>query len=481
MTVARNLVWWLLAPYFVLLTINAWVRFDREVKLFDSDMRHDHVTFAKGLGAAVRTVWATRGVELAREVVLDADPPTAEVDVHWVALDGGAPGERLEGDEPLRADLLAGRTVQRELSVGSEQRLVTFFPIDAHLGQHTALRVSESLASKQKYVRASVRNTVIFHLAIIVSCTVVATMVGAWLVGRPVQQLVEQARRIGRGELDARVEPVRQDELGVLVEEMNSMAERLAEAHRRTQEESAARLAAIEQLRQADRLTTVGRLASGIAHELGTPLNVVAGRASLIAEVTSEQTARDDAKIIVSEVDRMAAIIRQLLDFARHRAPDRFEQDVSAIVKQVFTLLGPMAEGRHVQFELDATRAVPASVDGAQIQQVLTNLIVNGIQAMPDGGKLRVEFDHGPRTPPEGAGASAGEFLTVSVCDEGEGISDEVRSRVFEPFFTTKGVGEGTGLGLSVSYGIVREHGGFLDLETKHGVGSTFHVHLPLR
>ena len=366
MTVARNLVWWLLAPICVLLTLNAWMRVDREIQLFDNDMRHDHLTFAKGLGAAVRAVWRGRGVERAMELVREADPPFVEVDVHWISLEPGAPGDPFEGDESLRTELLAGRTTHREMRIANEQRLATFYPIEPNEGLHTTLRVSESLDSKHVYLRQSIKNTVAVTLAIIASCALVASMLGAWLVGRPVQRLVDQARRIGKGDLESRIAPARKDELGVLAEEMNAMAERLADAQRRTNEESAARLAAIDQLRQADRLTTVGRLASGIAHELGTPLNVVSGRATLIAEVSSEDVAQDYARLIVAEVDRMTGIIRQLLDFARNHPPDRFEQNIAPIVRQVFTLIRPLADKQRVTLELDEQHALPVSVDGAR-------------------------------------------------------------------------------------------------------------------
>lgn len=481
MTVARNLVWWLLAPICILLSLNAWVRVDREIELFDGDMRHDHINFAKGLGAAVVAVWATRGADLAQELVRDADPPSAEVNVYWVGLDAGAPGERFAQDESIRQRLLRGETVHTRLPIGKDGTLATFFPLQPKNAQHTALLVTESLQPKQSYVRQSIRNSVLTTLAVIASCAVLASVVGAWLVGRPVQRLVDQARRIGLGELDARIAPARNDELGVLATEMNAMAERLVEAQKRTHEESAARIAAIEQLRQADRLLTVGRLASGIAHELGTPLNVVGGRATLIAEGVGDDDAREYARLIVAEVDRMTGIIRQLLDFARNRAPDRVEQDLPPLVQQVFTLLGPIAEKQGVRFELDPAGAVPVSIDSAQIQQVITNLVINGIHSMPSGGTLAVSFEKGHRAPPEGSNAGEGDYLTVVVRDEGRGIPSEIRPKIFEPFFTTKEVGEGTGLGLSVSYGIVREHGGYFEVESEPGDGSTFRVHLPLR
>lgn len=474
---------WLLGAICIVLAIQAAMRVQSAVELFDNDMRHDHELLGRGLGAAVNAIWRSHGKEAALELVNKADPPSTDVEVVWYALEPGAPGDPLPAsiDAATLATLMHGGIVHRTVRVHGEDRLATWVPLAPHDGIRTAIGVSESLVGKDRYVKASVRASVYATLAIVVVCGVLATAIGRFLVGTPVARLVEQARRIGRGELDVRLAPTRRDELGALAEEMNAMADRLAEANRRVHEETAARITAIEQLRQADRLLTVGRLASGIAHELGTPLQVVAGRASLIADGEVEGTeARDFAGIIVTEVDRMAGIIRQLLDFARNRHPDKIKQDVPAIVGHVFTLLRPMAERRKVELHVDEAGAVPVSVDGVQIQQVITNLVVNGIQAMPNGGALHVSFGHGTRTPPEGSDAPTGEYLSICVRDEGTGIDPAVISRVFEPFFTTKDVGEGTGLGLSVSYGIVREHGGFIEVDSEPGKGSTFRVHLPL-
>jgi signal transduction histidine kinase len=481
-TIARNLVFWLLAAICVVLALQGALRVRNAVEVFDADMRRDHELLGRGLGAAVIAMWTSHGAEAARDLVHHADPPSTDVEVRWVALQPGAPGDPTTLDEATLATLMHGSIVHAAAhNAAGEERLATWVPLPPLDGKHTALFVSEDLHSRDRYVRASVRTSVYGTLAIIVVCGVLATAIGSIFVGQPVARLVEQARRIGRGELTAHVAPSRRDELGTLADEMNAMADRLDEANRRVHEETQARIEAMEQLRQAERLLTVGRLASGIAHELGTPLQVVTGRASLIAggEVTGDE-AKQFAGVIVTEVDRMAGIIRQLLDFARRRRPDKVTQEIPAIAKQVAILLGPLAERRGVRIEIDEKGAEPASVDGAQIQQVLTNLLVNAVQAMPKGGRVQVGFSVGKQTPPEGSEAAAGDYLTITVKDEGEGIDPSVLPRVFEPFFTTKDVGEGTGLGLSVSYGIVREHAGYIEVDSEVGRGTTFHVHLPL-
>jgi two-component system, NtrC family, sensor kinase len=177
----------------------------------------------------------------------------------------------------------------------------------------------------------------------------------------------------------------------------------------------------------------------------------------------------------------MTLIIRQLLDFARRRDPERSPADVEACAAQTLSLLSPLAVKRGITLELAAAEPpLTAYLDVGQIQQALTNLVVNGMQAMPKGGKLTVGVRRERAVPPADHGGPAGEYLCLWVEDQGVGMSDDVRAHVFEPFYTTKDVGEGTGLGLSVAYGIVREHGGWIAVESYPERGSRFSIYLPL-
>lgn len=236
------------------------------------------------------------------------------------------------------------------------------------------------------------------------------------------------------------------------------------------------------QLERADRLAMVGKLAAGIAHELGTPLAVVAGRARQLAagQVPSDQM-QGAAKTIADHADRMATIIRQLLDYARRRGPRMGKFDLRTLLRQSLTLLEPVAARRDVHLVLDElpTPRV-AQFDGGQLLQVMTNLVANAVQATPAGGTVRVSLAEAARAePPIETGLPAGRYVQVLVSDTGVGIAPENLSRVFEPFFTTKDTGEGTGLGLSVAQGIVRDHEGWIAVESQRGQGSTFIIHLP--
>ena len=232
----------------------------------------------------------------------------------------------------------------------------------------------------------------------------------------------------------------------------------------------AQRLAAEEKLRHADRLIRVGQLAAGVAHEVGTPLNVARLHADMIAsgEVETAEEVEASARSIIEQCDRVARQLRRLLTFARVRDDEEVHDlALAELLGGVQVLLSPVARksGVAVAPLEGADRWVRG--DGSQLQQVFLNLGINAIHAMPQGGTLRMAL------------AQEGEEVVVAVHDTGAGMVPAVVARIFEPFYTTKPPGEGTGLGLSVCQGIVADHGGRIGVESVPGVGTTFRVWLP--
>jgi signal transduction histidine kinase len=214
---------------------------------------------------------------------------------------------------------------------------------------------------------------------------------------------------------------------------------------------------------------------------LGTPLNVISGRAGLIASgKLPAGDVSESATTIKQQAEHMTTIIRQLMEFARRSRPQRSKADLGKIVEQAAGLLSTLAEKRNVAMSWDRpTESCIANVDVGQIQQVLTNLIVNAVHAMPDGGRISIGVQIGQIRPPEDHEGAAGQSYSIVVRDEGVGMNEETMEHIFEPFFTTKDVGEGTGLGLSIAYGIIQEHGGWIDVSSEPGKGSCFAVYLP--
>jgi signal transduction histidine kinase len=463
------------------LGVYGYLRVQQERAIFEEDMRRDEHMLGRAMSAAVEEAWRHDGPERALQIIAAANDREDGIRLRWVWLDAPVgDAHRPEADPATLGPVVAGSEVVRVDPFGSsEGRLYTYVPVQLDGGRVGALELSESLDERERYVRASIRATVIAGVLLAAVSGAVALALGVFFVGRPVRALADKARRIGLGDLGGQLTLRRRDELTLLAEEMNLMCERLAEARTNLAREASARLQTVEQLRHADRLTTVGKLASGIAHELGTPLNVVAGRAKMVVRAAPSPDAVENAQIIVEQADRMTRIIRQLLDFARHRSAQKAPTDLAQLTKQTLALLQPLAKKRDVTLRRGGEGSVPAEVDVGQIQQALTNLVVNAMQSMSLGGEVTVTLARGLATPPPDHGGAQAEFLDIEVADQGAGITPENLSRIFEPFFTTKEVGEGTGLGLSVAYGIVREHGGWIDVQSTPGRGSRFTMRLP--
>jgi two-component system NtrC family sensor kinase len=452
-------------------------REDRQLK---QSMRDGAWYLGQTLERQVLVVWNQQGHAGVMELARQTSDKSGRLGVRWVHPDfpGGVPSVVMAAEMPVAATDEVISLVHRD------QRgiafLRTYYPIQVTPQALGYLEFSESLEDVEQYTRQTIYQTIAL-LGAMLACGGFVTLVAVKLLGRPLEQLIEKTERIGAGDFSGPLELKGYSELSQLAEALNRMCLQLADSQTRIQEESSARLATVEQLRHADRLKTVGRLASGLAHELGTPLNVVSGRAELIA---SGSLPADDvaasARAIKKEADRMAAIIRQLMDFARRGAPRRGTTDLQVIARQAVDLLGPLAHKRNVTLQVEGGgRPLPVHVDSGQIQQVLTNLIDNAMQALPQGGPVTLELGEATRCSPEATDDQPANYCWIAVRDAGQGIEPADLEHIFEPFFTTKNVGEGTGLGLSVSFGIVQDHDGWIDVTSTPGQGSRFTVYLP--
>jgi signal transduction histidine kinase len=224
-----------------------------------------------------------------------------------------------------------------------------------------------------------------------------------------------------------------------------------------------------EQLRHSERLATIGQLAAGVAHEVNEPLGAILGFAQLACKNPGVPAdAQRDLDKIISASLHAREIVRKLMLFARQAPPRKQWLDVDEIVHDAVFMLKSRLEKEGIELVCELDGELPEiHADAVQLHQVIVNLMVNGMQAMADGGTLTV------------ATRVDNESIIVAIADTGIGMTEEVRERIFSPFFTTKDVGEGTGLGLSVAHGIVASHGGSIHVESEPGKGSRFEVHLP--
>jgi PAS domain S-box-containing protein len=224
-----------------------------------------------------------------------------------------------------------------------------------------------------------------------------------------------------------------------------------------------------DQLRKTERLAELGTLASGMAHEIGTPMNVILGRAELLMRKTTDESARRGLQTIVTQVERITKIMNQLLSFARKRPAERQGLNLEAIMVDILDVLQERFRKYGIQVIKNISPQLPKVLaDRDHLNQVFLNLFLNACQAMPKGGVLELALHSTEST------------VELTIHDTGCGIPQEHLAKIFDPFFTTKAVGEGTGLGLTVVHGILQEHQGAIRVESIQGQGTTFTISLPI-
>lgn len=327
--------------------------------------------------------------------------------------------------------------------------------------------------------------------AVLVLVTLIGVALSAWLganLSRPIRALEVGARRIASGDNLPDIAVETQDEIGSLAREFNAMKSRLRERDEENQslnrtleekvlertaqleEKSQQLLNAQKELAQAERLAGIGLLASGVAHEINNPMAIIRGNAELLEmSVRLDDNDRSEVATIIGQVGRVERIVSNLLTFSRSRKKVVRPFILSQVLEDIISQLGHQIPLESYRIERTYEPGMPEiEGDEDQLRQVFTNLIINGLQAMEQGGVMNIFA----LITAEGHGL-------VSISDTGPGISPELREKLFTPFFTTKA--KGTGLGLAVSYGIVRDHGGDIRVDSEPGQGATFSVLLPLR
>ncbi|MGQ0604708.1 MAG: ATP-binding protein [Anaerolineales bacterium] len=305
----------------------------------------------------------------------------------------------------------------------------------------------------------------------------------ARMIAKPILRLREVSQAVAAGDLEQHTGLRQADEIGDLAGAFDVMTlrlrERTAEAARlydETLRHNTELAEAYDKLRrtqqqliQSEKLSAIGQLTAGIVHDVKNPLAVIKGVVELIEDDPAvDELNRKNLGQITEQVNRANRIVSDLMKFARQSNLEMLPGDMRTTMETVVRLTSYMAKQGRVKVVSDLpAQVIIATYDAPQIEQVLVNLVQNAVQAMPNGGTLRLNL------------SQAGQTVAIAVQDSGSGISPENLSKIFDPFFTTKPAGEGTGLGLAVSYGIVANHGGKIDVETAPGRGTTFTVLLP--
>lgn len=383
-----------------------------------------------------------------------------------VFLSAGALRIEDSGDETLRA---VWRLIQ-------QQPALPFVGHDSATDQYVALERIEgpgwyfATTLPGSAVRAEAFAAVqwvlwsgVLTLALVLALLTLALQRG---IARPLRALAAATERIAAGDLDQPIRPARGEELTRLAAAFNDMMVRIGAREAQIKRQQSA-------LHQSEKLAAMGSLLAGVAHELNNPLFVVSGRAMMLEGATAGTAFHAPARKIRSAAERCVRIVRTFLAMARENRSERRLLDLEQVVRGCLDVLEYTMQTNAIDVEVTAEPDLPAVCgDADQLDQVFMNLFVNAQQAMADSAcprRLRVSIRR----------LTEAERIEVRVADSGPGIPAEIRDRIFDPFFTTKPVGVGTGVGLSVSLGIVQEHGGTLCLDTAAPGGATFVVTLP--
>ena len=462
---------------------------DRLVELTRTDQR----IFAETLALAVRrNVRRGRTTEELQELLgeIQARPGLVWAAVydpraHVVAASTGVRAAPAAGDDDVAAVLKTRAPVANLVSGerGQEVRYVQPFPWPD--GRVAAVEVRQTLQAVEREFARALREGIVFRAIVLLCFVLTIVFLTRWNIARPIRALILAARAVGGGELHQRIEGRHTNEIGELAREFNRMAEHLELAQGALVAQSAKRLQLEREVQQAQKLVAVGMLAAQVAHEVGTPLNVIAGRAEALGRrLAPDHPDRRQLETIQNQAARIAGIVRGLLDYARPRRPTLRPEPLLPLLARVVDLVEGRDRARGVRVRMDVPAGVPAVLgDADQLQQVFINLLTNALDASPPGGTVTVTEGSEPVLPAGGRAAvvrghAEPPVVSIHVLDEGPGITAEELARIFQPFFSTKH-GHGTGLGLPIVEEIVRAHRGEVEMLSIEGRGTEVIVRLP--
>jgi two-component system NtrC family sensor kinase len=388
----------------------------------------------------------------------------------------------------LEQSLKRGETITRYLESLDRPTAYVLLPLKSRRGVTIGVLEVVRVATRvHRQIRDAIRDNVIQLTLLSATIGLVIWLTVRISIRRPIALLVRTALAFGHGDLDRRIALRRRDEIGQLASALDRMAESLRSARERLVAEAQARLDLEWQVQQAQKLAAVGRLASEVAHEIGTPLNVISGRAEFVQKaIGSDHALSRHVATILQQIERISRIIRQLLEYTRPRQPQIRPTPLSPVVTRTLELLSISARQRRVSLQADLSADFPPlAADPDQLQQVLLNLITNALHATPPEGRIAVVAMHqdagdSENRPYQERGRVEGAFLTIAVTDTGGGMTSEELERIFEPFFSTKRHGMGTGLGMSIVEDIVRAHQAAIRVSSAKDAGTTVRLQWPL-
>lgn len=495
-------------------------------RAFEERFRQEAIMFAKELaagfgGPAELDDWQTLTHQI--QQIQEARADVLQVNIFARLPDGGWSLAASNEDPPTAAlsrqemeSLRRGR-ILADLEAGLQERFwVVTTPIRSDGQTIGALQVVISWKAAEESQAKERRQVLVMLAATVIFVSLALTVFVQRDVYRPIKWLVEAMQRAETGSLDVEVVPRGRDELAQLTHHFNRMLrkirqdteekeklltqiqqfnaelqDRVGEAtqaleqrNQELQQVNEALYQSQRQLAKWERLVGMVYLSASVAHEIGTPLHSIAGYIHLLlSDGELPDDARRRLKIVESQIDRISETLGTMLASTRQPEPHVEPLDLNRLLRDLFQLTSPGMSPRKVHLTSDLTPDLPLVLaDGNQLQQVFLNLIANALDAMPDGGELRVETARESCEDqwPDGRNHQQSMWAVVRIQDTGQGIPEQHLPKIFEPFFTTKEFGQGTGIGLAVCRQIIHSHDGTIQVVSQPGGGSTFTVRLPL-
>ena len=356
---------------------------------------------------------------------------------------------------------------------GKSQVFAYVLPIRGNDGAVAGtMEVAQRMSRIEEGVREATWDIVVRLSLLVVSMTLLTGLILQREVLRPLSRLMEGIRGLGRGESARPLRVERRDELGRVAEAFNTMVSQLQAARGQLMVETEHTHDLEQQLRHSATLAVAGRLATGVAHEIGTPLNIISGQVEYIAQnLPDDDGLRQETDVILEQIDRISAMIRSLLDTVRPVKTEIQPVVLKEVVDRLLLLLAHTARRHGVTLDVAVPDDLPAvRADRSQLQQVIINVLMNAFEAAGPDGKVQLRARRVAH--PECPG------VEIEIRDTGPGIPAALRPRIFEPFFSTKPPGEGTGLGLPICRDILKGFGGDITVESQPGEGAAFVVWL---
>ncbi len=392
-----------------------------------------------------------------------------------------------ERDEALalaRQAVAAGETVS---GPAAPSNAIVAVPVSPPGGARVAAVATVSLGSVEQFRKKGRQVTLVFTPAAILILTLLVDLLGRRLIHQPIDRIRETMARAGEGDFTARAALLRPDEIGTVAVGLNDMLRRLQNFNEALQErvaeattelrlrneelvDSYKRVFALrEAVARNEQLAAVGQMAASVAHQVGTPLNLISGYVQMLQEeAAADPRIARRLEIVQEQIAKVTSVVRTLLDHSRKPA-DRAAVDVRGLLSRVADVARPKLDASGVALALDVPAGLPSIwADAGELELAILNRITNGLDAMPDGGTLRIDAS-------TGAGA-----IRIRISDTGTGIDAGLLPRIFQPWVTTKPTGRGTGLGLSITHDVVSRHGGTIHAQSDPGQPTTFTIELPL-